>query len=282
MPIRLDTASALTKPTRTPQGFLRAPGNVTRAGIFEYQHPDGSKTRELRPPDELFRPETVASLRGAPVTLGHPPGGRVDPENARGLSRGFASDSVRRDGHFLAADEITVADAEAIAAAESGEQCELSCGYECRVDATPGVWEGQPYDAVQRDIVFNHLALVPKGRAGRDVRLRLDASDAVVSGLAPDPHDPSAARQRMMQRNQAAWQGPAGEVRHDGQWQPDPLDVDAARQRMMQRNQAAWQGPAPAAAAATRHDGHTPPPPSNPATARQRMMERNQQAWKGA
>ena len=37
---------------------------------------------------------------------------------------------------------------------------ELSLGYNLDLDETPGEWEGQPYDAVQRNIVINHLALV--------------------------------------------------------------------------------------------------------------------------
>ena len=50
---------------------------------------------------------------------------------------------------------------------------ELSCGYNLRLDETPGVWEGQPYDAIQRDIEINHLALVDKARAGEQARLNL-------------------------------------------------------------------------------------------------------------
>ena len=51
---------------------------------------------------------------------------------------------------------------------------ELSCGYNLRLDETPGVWEGQPYDAIQRDIEINHLALVDKARAGEQARLNID------------------------------------------------------------------------------------------------------------
>ena len=51
---------------------------------------------------------------------------------------------------------------------------ELSCGYNLRLEETPGVWEGQPYDAIQRDIEINHLALVDKARAGEQARLNVD------------------------------------------------------------------------------------------------------------
>ena len=32
-------------------------------------------------------------------------------------------------------------------------------------------FEGQHYDAIQRDIIFNHIALVDEGRMGSDVRV---------------------------------------------------------------------------------------------------------------
>lgn len=46
---------------------------------------------------------------------------------------------------------------------------ELSSAYRYRADMTPGVFKGVAYDGVMRDIVFNHVALVKKGRAGSDV-----------------------------------------------------------------------------------------------------------------
>jgi hypothetical protein len=54
---------------------------------------------------------------------------------------------------------------------------ELSCGYRCTYDWTPGVWNGEAYDCVQRNIRGNHLALVKNGRMGPEVAV-LDHSDA--------------------------------------------------------------------------------------------------------
>lgn len=51
---------------------------------------------------------------------------------------------------------------------------ELSLGYSLDLDETPGVWNGQPYDAIQRNIRINHLALVEKARAGEQARLNID------------------------------------------------------------------------------------------------------------
>lgn len=61
-------------------------------------------------------------------------------------------------------------------------------------DETPGVWNGQPYDAIQRNIQINHLALVEKARAGEQARLNIDGeeqggnqmSKARKDGLTPE------------------------------------------------------------------------------------------------
>ena len=70
---------------------------------------------------------------------------------------------------YLIAD-LCVWDNEAIAGIETDAVRELSSSYRYRADMTPGVYEGQRYDGVMRDIQGNHVALVPQGRAGSDVR----------------------------------------------------------------------------------------------------------------
>jgi hypothetical protein len=69
---------------------------------------------------------------------------------------------------YLIAD-ICVWDAEAIAGVETDTVRELSASYRYRADMTPGMYEGQRYDGVMRDIQGNHVALVKAGRAGSDV-----------------------------------------------------------------------------------------------------------------
>lgn len=175
---RFDVAG-LGKPERTSQGFLRIPAFLTRTGVLEYRRADGTVVRELRPSEEVFKTRSLATLSAAPVTDLHPTE-MVTPTNVRDLSIGHVSDDVRPDGELVAA-AVTVQHADAIAAVERGDRRELSCGYQCRIDATPGTYKGQSYDQVQRDIVYNHVALGPRnwGRAGRDIALRVDAADGV-------------------------------------------------------------------------------------------------------
>lgn len=44
-------------------------------------------------------------------------------------------------------------------------------GYRCRYDFTPGFWNGQEYDVVQRALRGNHVALVDEGRMGPEVAI---------------------------------------------------------------------------------------------------------------
>jgi uncharacterized protein len=64
---------------------------------------------------------------------------------------------------------LVVWDSVAIAGIDTEEQTELSCSYRYVADMTPGEYQGQKYDGVMRDIIFNHIALVESGRAGHDV-----------------------------------------------------------------------------------------------------------------
>ena len=175
---RVDLAAGtLSDKRRTPQGGLIARATLTRTGVFSYRQPDGTIRRELRHPDEVFKPEALATLRGATYTDDHPD--RVHPDNWKHVARGHIVDP-KRDGKFVSG-EVHIQDAEAIRKAEKGELQENSCGYECRIEPTPGVYEGEPYDVIQRDMKYNHVAGGPPGwgRAGPEVRLHLDGGIAV-------------------------------------------------------------------------------------------------------
>jgi hypothetical protein len=64
---------------------------------------------------------------------------------------------------------LSVWTAEAISLIESEKQKELSAGYRYRLVPESGVFDGQRYDFRMADLVFNHVALVERGRAGPTV-----------------------------------------------------------------------------------------------------------------
>lgn len=162
----------------TPQGGMRAPAYLTRTGVFTYRNPDGTPRRELRHPEDVFAADSLATLAGAPVTVGHP--GKVTPANWRKYAVGHVGDLVKAEGAFAAGD-ILVQDGATLKGVGDKSLVEISCGYSMKLDNTPGEYEGEKYDARQTNIRYNHVALGPSGwgRAGGDVRLRLDGTYAV-------------------------------------------------------------------------------------------------------
>lgn len=189
-------AGVLDKAERTPQGGLRIPAYVTRTGIFEYHRPDGSVQREYRPPEEVFHADAMQSLEDAPVTDLHP-SEMVVPNNFQSLSRGHCREPGRKD-EFVTA-HLVVQDAALIKAIDAGERSEISLGYTCDLDFTPGEINGEKYDAIQRGIRINHAALGPKGwgRAGPDARVRLDSTgNASPMGTQETPMTPMTAKRK--------------------------------------------------------------------------------------
>jgi len=172
---RIDVFHLDGAPERTPQGGLKLPAYLTRTGVFEYQDGAGGKRREYRPPGEVFDAASLKSLEDAPVTDLHQ--GMVSAETFQAMSKGHVRD-VRKDGRLVGA-TVLVQDAGLVAAVERGDRREISCGYACKLDMTPGTTpEGETYDAVQTEIRYNHAALLPRGagRAGPEVALRLDGA----------------------------------------------------------------------------------------------------------
>lgn len=158
----------------TRDGYLVADAKIARTGIQEYLglevgKPDMKVVRIYRPEDEVFASDAMASFAHRPVTNDHPPEA-VKAENWKRFSVGMTGDQVARDGGFIRV-PLTLMDASAIELLKGGKR-ELSAGYECTLDWTPGVTaDGEPYDAIQRGIRANHLALVDKARAGHECRI---------------------------------------------------------------------------------------------------------------
>jgi hypothetical protein len=149
----------------------------TRTGVLEYRNSDGSIRREYRPPSEVFHADSLASLAGAPVTIGHPDD-FVSPDSWNTLSKGHVGESVVPESNFVKA-TMNIQSRDAVDSVLKGQLRELSSAYTLTLDETPGVTpEGERYDAVQRDIRYNHVALLPvgAGRAGSEVRLRMDSA----------------------------------------------------------------------------------------------------------
>ena len=170
------------KATIDENGFLVDTPVVARLGVQVYYMDDGRTVREFRPAEEVFKDESLASYQGKPMTLDHV---FVNSENAKEVVVGSVTGKAEPLGSSVVA-PIVIYDNTAIQEAMAGNAKELSVGYSAILDETPG-WgdpitgeyvlksdgdqfdapEGwQEFDAIQRDIKVNHLAMVYRGRAG--------------------------------------------------------------------------------------------------------------------
>ena len=169
------------KPVRTPAGYLQCDAYLTRSGVFEYHDQYGKVTRELRHPDDVFDEKSLATLRGVPYTDLHPTF-PVNSGTAVFCQRGSVGDTITRDGDKVAA-FVCVTDDALIARIEQGQK-ENSCGYYCEIELESGTYNGEAYDVRQRNIVYDHVASVPKGRAGDEIRLRIDGAHSRVDAAS--------------------------------------------------------------------------------------------------
>lgn len=167
---RYDTYSF--KAVQTDEGFYNDSPVIGRTGILIYQNADGTTRREYRPPDEAFSADSLKSIRGKPITVGHH--GLVTADNIGDAKAvGTVLSEARKDGSNIVADVVIYN--------LNTDDRELSCGYSTVLDETAGVTpDGEHYDAIQRNIRYNHLAIVPRGRAGV-ARLNLDGEQIYES-----------------------------------------------------------------------------------------------------
>ena len=166
----------LTKSETTDEGYLKVWCKAARVGTQLYTRGDGAQVREYRPEEEVAKPESLASFGMKAVTMGHPPV-LLDSGNTKVHQIGHAGSQIRFTDGFVEV-ALLVTDRDAIERIKRGDAQEVSAGYRVDFDPTPGVTpQGESYEGVQRNIRVNHIAVVPKGRAGRDVRLILDSCD---------------------------------------------------------------------------------------------------------
>lgn len=168
--------ASLKNRTYDSDGMLRIERTpISKAAVNPYygrEIPDGDKLGLnpdkiyylLRDPGELAK--GAPSFKTKQLMFEHVAVSAEDPKQES--VAGTIGSNVDFEAPYLVAD-IKVWDAEAIAGIETDSVRELSASYRYRADMTPGVYEGQRYDGVMRDIEGNHVALVKSGRAGSDV-----------------------------------------------------------------------------------------------------------------
>ncbi len=118
----------------------------------------------FRPPEELEK--AAPTFNNLPILAEHKFVSADSPE--KDLIIGTTGSNASFDGEYLTND-LAFWDAEYIGKIESEEQRELSSSYRYTAIKKSGTYNGAHYDIVMTDIIGNHVATVPEGRAGRNV-----------------------------------------------------------------------------------------------------------------
>lgn len=113
------------------------------------------------PADELAK--SVGLWNGQQLKLDHAYGDAIDPgDNWIGSVY-----DAEFEAPYLKA-RLSINDKEAQDLLETGEYKELSASYLFDLVSKPGVFDGVKYDFIMSNIRPNHVAMVPKGRAGKE------------------------------------------------------------------------------------------------------------------
>lgn len=159
---------------RTADGYLVANAKVARTGIQIYTgaemgRPDLATVRVYRPEDEVFNRDSLNTYAHRPMTNDHP-SQMVTSENWKDFAVGQTGDEVARDGECVRV-PLVLMDKDAIADFENGKR-ELSMGYSAEIVFEDGETpNGEKYDAIQKNLRMNHLALVARARGGDQLRI---------------------------------------------------------------------------------------------------------------
>jgi hypothetical protein len=170
-----------------PNGWFEIKANpLSKVGVYPYlgssiNAPDQTRMYNVfRPPEELSKPATLNSLKLLPFVNDHtmlgPEMTGYTPVEQKGMHGVIGESVFFKDGVIYGNIKVF---SDILANLINAGKVDLSCGYRCKYVWNAGVWNGQPYDCIQTNIIFNHLALVDDGRMGADVAV-MDGSDGVL------------------------------------------------------------------------------------------------------
>lgn len=190
----------------TPEGYLLARNCVLgRTGIQTYRLDElpmdqleslgvnisdpSAEIDIFRPPEAVFSTNALASGNGKPVTDGHPDPSAdlhgddfVGPDNYRKLACGHINNlhagiEPLESGDMPLLGDVLITTEPLISEVRAKRKRQLSLGYDYVLRRNGDKLE-------QHNIVINHLAVVPKGRAGPEARIvdaALESSPSVVA-----------------------------------------------------------------------------------------------------
>ena len=184
-----DKSSPASKREVDVNGYVNISDNpLTRIGVFPYtkaeiQYPGWENDPDamigvLRHPDDVASQAALESLKRKPIIINHTmaeggEGARVDGKPLEQIGpQGTTGDDIVYDpATGVVSGSISLWTATGQAAVDKFAIGEFSLGYNADLVFENGAFNGQPYAAKQKNIIYNHVALVPAGRMGSDIRV---------------------------------------------------------------------------------------------------------------
>jgi hypothetical protein len=164
--------------TKNTSGVLTGRFRAAKVGVYPYMDYNlGKVVMEAKLPEHMLKTEAISQLNHMPITDDHP-WGLVNIGNTNELVKGLtANDAAVVSGEVS---EVTGGVFDPVLAAKmlTGDQMECSLGFECDLLEQPGNFNGIPYDRIQTNYRYNHLAIVPAGRCGPDCKAVLDSAES--------------------------------------------------------------------------------------------------------
>jgi hypothetical protein len=176
--LRYDKGMLPSEVSETEEGYIKGRAIVTRCGVFLYKNADGTIRKELRTPEEVTQAESMETIKMIPIVDGHPPEKLVNAGNIKRLAIGYTGETIEDEYPYIIANMV-VTDKAAVEKIKDKKRNQLSLGYTVDLIPESGIYNGEPYDYVQKNIRYNHLALVDEARAGPEARIALDGEDAI-------------------------------------------------------------------------------------------------------
>jgi hypothetical protein len=150
----------------TKGGLLVRDAIICKAMVLDYQ---GKKV--LKSPEELAR--SMSTMQRMMITNEHPQARVItDPSEIKGR---ILPETVRLDNNAAMGDML-ITDKALADEVRDGKR-DLSPGYFADVIDEPGLFNDEPYEAVQKKVLYDHLAVVKKGRCARPLCGILDSAE---------------------------------------------------------------------------------------------------------
>ncbi len=172
-------------------GMLRVTARVLKEGVFPYlpeESPQGAYVAsngyvyQYIPASE-FTEEALQSLEGKPVIIDSHEWRTAENAAKDGLTVGSVAGTPFVEDGYIVADFI-VHDKDTVEAITNGTLVEVSSAYDGDCKVANGSFDNITYSAIQTNLRFNHVLLLPKGagRCGETVGIVNKKSDKSEKG----------------------------------------------------------------------------------------------------